>query len=481
MENQEMILEESKPREKLIKVGEKFKVQFVSMTHDGRGVCKLNGRNKQGIELVNFPIFVDKAITNEEGIIEITEVKKTLGNGKIIKIFKDKASNYRVEPVCPIYNECGGCHLMHMSYEGQLKFKKQMVKQTLEKIGGFKDIKVNSVIPSVDILKYRNKVQIPFGSKKSKTICGFYKNQTHEIIPLEQCYIQSDEMTEIVKFIRNLCNEFKIKGYDEERFTGDIRHVLVRESTKTNEIMVVLVTLRKDIKFLNDLVVKLVKRHPKIVSVIQNVNSERTNVVLGNKSYKLFGKETIKDILLGNAFTIGEKSFYQVNPKTTALLYQKAIQIAKFKKTDNVIDAYCGIGTIGISIAKNVNHVYGVEIVEEAVKNAKANASKNKIENIEFVCEKAEVQIVKWAKQGLKIDVVVVDPPRKGLDIVLIDTIAKMEINKIIYISCDVSTLARDLKHLVDLGYTAHSVTPVDMFPNTMHVENVVCLTRNNE
>ena len=207
------IQEEKVIREKIIKVGEKFKVQFVSMTHDGRGVCKLEGKNKYGDELVNFPIFVDKAITNEEGIIELTEVKKTLGNAKIVKIFKDKTSPYRIEPICPIYNECGGCHLMHMNYEGQLKFKRGMVKQTLEKIGGFKEIKVASVIPSLDIFKYRNKVQIPFGSKKNKTVCGFYKNQTHEIIPLESCFIQSDEMTEIVKFIRNLCNEYKIKGY----------------------------------------------------------------------------------------------------------------------------------------------------------------------------------------------------------------------------------------------------------------------------
>lgn len=476
-----IIVEEKVVREKLIKVGEKFKVEFVSMTHDGRGVCKLNGKNKYGDELVNFPIFVDKAITKEEGIIELTEVKKTLGNAKIVKIFKDKTSPYRVDPICPIYHECGGCHLMHMNYEGQLKFKRGMVKQTLEKIGGFKDLKVAPVIESVDVLKYRNKVQIPFGSKKSKTVCGFYKKESHDIIPLEECYIQSDEMTEIVKFIRNLCNEYKIKGYDEEKGTGDIRHVLVRESTKTNEIMVVLVTLRKEIKNLPDLVTKLVKRHPKIVSIIQNINSEKTNVVLGKKSTKLYGKNSIDDVLLEHTFSIGEKSFYQVNPKTTEILYKKAIEIGKFKKTDNVIDAYCGIGTIGISLAKKVNHVYSVEIVEEAIKNALENAKKNNINNIEFVCEKAEVQIVKWANEGLKIDAIVVDPPRKGLDLVFMDTIAKMNIPKVVYISCDVSTLARDLKHFKELGYTTTTVYPVDMFPNTMHVETLVCLSKKTE
>ena len=467
------------PREKFVKVGEKFKVQFVSMTHDARGVCKLNGKNKYGEELTNFPIFVNNAITNEEGIIELTEVKKTLGNAKIVKIFKDKTSPYRVDAICPIYEECGGCHLMHMNYEGQLKFKRSMVKQTLEKIGGFKDIKVSSVIPSKETTKYRNKVQIPFGSKKNKTICGFYKNQTHEIIPLEECYIQSDEMTEIVKFIRNLCNEFRIKGYDEETGTGDIRHVLVRESKTTSEVMVVLVTLRKDIKRLDELVTKLVKRHPKIVSIIHNINDEKTNVVLGKKSYKLYGKNYIEDILLGNKFQIGEKSFYQVNPKTTEDLYSKAISLAKFKPTDNIIDAYCGIGTIGISASKYVNHVYSVEIVEEAIKNAKENAKINNITNVDFVCGKAEEQIITWKKEGLQIDAIIVDPPRKGLDITLMDTIKEMDIPKVVYISCDISTLARDLKHFKELGYNCTTVHPVDMFPNTMHVENIALITKN--
>ncbi len=474
MENQEEI---KIVREKIIKPGEKFKVSFVSMTHDGKGVCKLNGKNKYNEELENFPIFVDKAISQEEGIIELTEVKKTLGNAKILKIFKDKQSKYRIEPICPIYDECGGCHLMHMNYEGQLKFKRTMVKQTIEKIGGLKDIKVNQVIPSPIEHKYRNKVQIPFGSVKCKTVCGFYRNQSHEIIPLDECFIQSDEMTEIVKFVRNLCNEFKIKGYDEERHTGDIRHVLVRESTITNQIMVVIVTLKKDIKYLDEFVNKLVKRHPKITSIIQNINDEKTNVVLGKKSYKLYGKTYIEDVLLGNTFRIGEKSFYQVNPKSCELLYKKAISLAKFKSTDNIIDAYCGIGTIGISCAKLVNKVYSVEIVEEAIKNAKENAKINNIENIEFVCEKAEVQIVKWAKSGLQIDAIIVDPPRKGLDLKMIDTISEMNIKKVVYISCDPATLARDLKHFKKLGYEIGTINPVDMFPNTMHVETVVLLS----
>ena len=463
---------------KKIQIGEKFKVKFTSMTHDGKGVCKINGMLKNESLADNFPIFVNDAIINEEGIIEITSLKKTLGNGKIVKLFKDKTSKFRVEAKCPIYENCGGCHLMHLSYEGQLAFKKSMVKQTMEKIGGFKELKIKNVIGSVNQDKYRNKVQIPFGTKNNKTVCGFYKNASHDIIPLESCYIQSDEMTEIVKFIRNLCNEFKIRGYNEEKHSGDIRHVLVRESKKTNQIMVVLVTLKKDIRNLDEFVKKLVNRHPKIVSIMQNINSSQTNVILGEETINLYGKDYIEDILLGYTFKIGTTSFYQVNPDTTELLYSKAIELADFKKTDNIIDAYCGIGTIGICASSKVNHVYSVEIVKEAIKNAKENAKANKVTNIEFVVGKSEEQIVKWKKAGLQIDAIIVDPPRKGLDTLLMDTINEMDIKKIVYISCDPATLARDIKYLNNLGYETNFVQPVDMFPHTNHVENITVLTK---
>ena len=466
------------PKEKIIKVGETFRVDFVSMTHDGMGICKLNGKNKFGEQLENFPIFVKNAITNEAGIIEITSLKRSFGTGKLVKIFKDKTSPHRCTPICPIYESCGGCHIMHLTYPGQLAFKTVIVKQTLEKIGGLKDIKVMPTLASVDNLKYRNKVQIPFGTVKNKTVCGFYKNQSHEIIPLEECYIQSDEMTEIVKFIRNLCNEFHIKGYDETTKAGELRHALVRESKQNNEVMVVLVTTKKELPVLKELAQKLVKRHPSVVSVIQNINSEETNVVLGKKNILIYGKETITDTLLGHSFVISPNSFYQVNPKTTALLYQKAIQAAKLQKTDNVIDAYCGIGTIGISLAEKVNHVYGVEVVKEAIENAKYNAKLNNLENIDFVCAKAEEQIVEWKKSGLKIDAIFVDPPRKGLDLVMIKTIAEMDIKKVVYISCDIATMARDIKNFVELGYTVNKAQPVDMFPQTLHVETVICLDR---
>lgn len=463
---------------KVIQEHEKYKVEFISMTHDGRGVCKLSGITIDDKTLENYPIFVEGAIIGEIGIIEITQMKKSYGLGKIVRIFNDKKSPNRVTPACPIFGECGGCQLMHLSYEGQLNFKKGMVRETLRKIGGFDKIHINDVIGMEEPTKYRNKVQVPFGELKGKAISGFYKLNTHEIIPLIECSIQTEEMTEIVKFIRNLCNEYHIKGYNEKLNKGDIRHVLIRESIKTGEIMVILICTKAEYSNLDELVNKLIKRHPRIVSVMMNVNKYLTNTILGNYFKVLYGRNYIIDELCGLKFKIGCRSFYQVNAYQTEKLYNKVLELGAFKDTDIVIDAYCGIGTIGSAIAKRAKYVYGVEIVEEAIVNAKENAKLNGLTNIEFVCNKAENQIKEWAKNGIKADAIVVDPPRKGCEGDFLKTVIEMNIPKIVYVSCDVATLARDLKYLVENGYKIGTVQPVDMFPQTIHVESVVCLTR---
>ncbi len=462
---------------KIIQEHEKYKVDFVSMTHDGRGVCKLSGMGVDGKILENYPIFVERAIAGESGLIEITLMKKNYGLGQVIKIFKDKRSPNRATPECSLYGECGGCQLMHLTYEGQLSFKKGMVRETLKKIGGFEKIKINDVLGMDDPTKYRNKVQVPFGSHKCKTICGFYKLNSHEIIPLSECSIQSEEMTEIVKFIRNLCNEYHIKGYVEDQNKGDIRHVLIRESIKTKDIMVILVCTKSDYPDLDILVKKLVGRHPRIKSVMINVNKYQTNTILGNYFKILHGNNYIIDELCGLRFKIGCRSFYQVNAYQTEILYNKVLELGKFKETDTVIDAYCGIGTIGSVISKHVKYVYGVEIIEEAINNAKDNAFINDIDNIEFVCAKAEDQIKEWANEGIHADAIVVDPPRKGCEGDFLQTVVEMQIPKIVYVSCDVATLARDLKYLCENGYKVDIVQPVDMFPQTVHIENIVRLT----
>lgn len=459
-----------------IKVGNKFKAEFVSMTHDGYAVARIKGLMPKGELKEAFPVFVDLALPKEAGIIELTELKASYAKGKILKLFNDKKVDYRVEPACPNFYDCGGCQLMHMNYDAQLSFKKTMLKETLRKIGGFDDIVLNKIRGAENPNYYRNKVQVPFQLQKGKTVCGFFKRNTHIVSPITTCLIQSDEMTEIVKFIRNLCNEFRIKGYDELNNSGDIRHVLVKESTITGEIMVVFVMTRENVAHMDELYAKLVKRHPKIVSIIENINSQVTNTILGEKQKCVFGKNYIVDKLNGFSFKIGAKSFYQVNHDQTEVLYNLVKKVGKFDKEDILVDAYCGIGTIGITLANDVKEIYAVEIVEEAIKNAKENAKLNNISNIHFECNKAEVQLKKWLDKGVKPTAIVVDPPRKGCDLSLLKTIIELQIQKLVYVSCDPATLARDLKTLVNGGYEISSITPVDMFPQTTHVETITLL-----
>ena len=457
--------------------GVKVRLEFTTLSHDARGIAKVNGVTKKGQELVNYPIFVNGVLPKEKANVEITNLKKTFAEGRLLEI-KYSNKEMRTTPICPNYHACGGCDLMHMTYSAQLGFKTQMVKETLEHLGGISDVEVDNILGMDEPNHYRNKVQVPYRYHKNKTICGFYKKNTHEIVSLDTCYIQSVLASDIVKFVRNLCNEYRIKGYDEETHEGIIRHVMIRENKDQSEVMVVIVTKEKNVSGLSELVEKLTKRYPNITSVIQNINSERSNVVLGDTNILLKGNPTIKDELLGTYFNIGPMSFYQVNTKQTEKLYSQVIEKANLNKKDILIDAYCGIGTIGLIASKYVKKVYGVEIVEEAIENAKINMELNNITNAEFVCNKAEEQIVKWSSLKLKPTVIVVDPPRKGCEEVFLQTIVDMKIPKVIYVSCNPATLARDLKFLRENKYNIKSITPVDMFPNSNHVETVVLLEK---
>ena len=334
-----------------VKVHETFKVKFISYTHDGLGVTKINGINKFNETLTNFPIFVENALVGEEAIIELTEVKRSFGKGKIKKLFFDKASKDRIMPKCDIYEKCGGCHLQHMAYPSQLSFKKQRVIDAYERIGGFENPNVLDTKSSNNEFYYRNKVQIPFTFKNGKTICGFYERETHNIIPLNKCYLQSDLATEVVKFIKNLCNELLIKGYVEEDNSGEIKHVLIKESSYNNELMVIIITKDKIIKNFDLLVNKLKNRFKEITSIIQNINSKPTNVILGDESIIHYGNDYIIDKIGDKLFKIGVQSFFQINTYTTDILYQEAFKLANFKKEDIVIDAYSGIGSIGICLS----------------------------------------------------------------------------------------------------------------------------------
>ncbi len=468
-------------KEKYIEVGERFKVAFNGYTHEGLAIAKIDGKDRKGCEYTNFPLFVFGALDKEFGFVEITKMNKTYAYAKMLRLFDENHSEYRNKPLCPHYTECGGCNLMHMTYKGQLVFKQKMVEDTLRKIGGFDNLKIEPIygIPQ-NSMYYRNKVQVPVAGINNKTICGFYKRETHHIIPLEECYIQPLESTKLIKFVKNVCHEFGIKGVTYKEESGTLKHILVRKNHNETEYMVVLVVNKKDFISQEDLSLltkKIVQKFPQVVSIVANINELMGNTILGDKCITLYGKDYITDTLCGLKFKIGAKSFYQVNHDMCEALYNNAIEVANLKPNDIIIDAYCGIGTIGLIAAGKVAKVYGVEIVDEAVKNANANAKLNKITNATFVCEKAENQIVKWMNEEIKPSVIFVDPPRKGLDSTLIDTIIKMKIEKVVYISCDPATLARDLKIFTESGYKINYVRPFDLFPQTNHIENVVSLS----
>ena len=455
-----------------IKINKEYKVIANSYTHDGNGISRILD------EETSFLLFVPGIIKGEEAVVKVNSTRKNYGTAKITKLLLKKSSPKRVTPVCPLFLNCGGCQLMHMNYEAQLEFKENTLKDTLEKIGGLENLPLNKIVGASSPHFYRNKVQVPFQYQKGKTVCGFYQNSSHAVIPFDNCFIQSKEMSDIVKFIRNLCNEFKIKGYDENTKSGDIRHALIKESKATNEIMVVLVTTKKAILNLNELVKKLTSRFSNIVSVIQNINSSDTNTILGEEQHVLYGKSTINDILRGLKFAIGAKSFYQVNHDQTEKMYEKVIELGNFNKNDIVIDAYCGIGTITLNVAPNVAKVYGIEIVNEAIENANLNKELNAITNAEFILGKSEEKIKELLLKGINPNALIVDPPRKGLDRALLDTLIETKIKRIVYVSCDPATLARDLRVLTNKGYFIQSITPFDMFPQTNHVETIVLLEK---
>lgn len=461
----------------IIKKGTKLVTKCIDLNHEGQGVCKIEGI-KDSEEVTNFPIFVNNMIPDEKGQLEITKLSKTYGYANVVKVFNDTRSKNRTRPLCPNYEKCGGCNIMHMSYPYQLEFKTKMVKDTLWKLGSIDNVEVLPTIGMSNPDKYRNKVQVPFRKTFYKTVCGFFAKDSHNVIPLTECLIQPDISTSIIHFVRNMCNEFKIDGYVENDNTGLIRHLLVRTNHDLTEIMLVFVLTNSELPYKDEIISKIIKRYPNVKSIIINVNNKVGNTILGEKCLTIYGNDYINDTLCGLKFRIGPKSFYQVNHVQTEKLYNKAISLANLNENDILIDAYCGIGTIGLIASKHVKEVYGVEIVEEAIKNAKINAKENKIKNSHYVCNKAEEQIVKWKSEGINANVIVVDPPRKGCDIKLLETIDEMNIEKVVYVSCDPATLARDLKILIQKGYKLEVIQPVDMFPYTSNVETIAYLKR---
>lgn len=436
----------------------------IDLSHEGLGVVK-----------DDKSYFINDLLIGEEAKIEITNENKNFGFGKVINRFS--TSPNRVLPKCKFFGICGGCDLMHMTYEEELNFKLKMVNETFKRIGHL-NFTINEIVKADDdeIERYRNKVQIPFKMLKNKAICGFYKKKTHEIVEVRDCLLQTIETSEISLFIKNVVNELKISAYDEINKKGVLRHILIRK-TYNNDYMVCLIVnefdnkVEESIKLLTD---KLVMKFPYVKSVIVNINTNKNNIILGDESKKIYGDDCLIDNLLGLNFKLSHKAFFQINHVQTEKLYSKAIEFANISKDDVILDSYCGVGTICLIASKYAKKAYGIEIIPEAIEDAKENAKLNNIKNVEFLVGATE-ELIQEIKEN--IDVLFVDPPRKGLDIKVVDFLNKSKIDKVVYVSCDVSTMARDLMLLSD-EYEPIKGCCFDLFPRTANVETVVLLKR---
>ena len=454
--------------EKEIRKNDEYIVDIVDNGFEGEGIAKIN----------NFTIFVKGAIEGEKVRILIVKVNSSYAFAKILEIIKK--SPYRCDEDCSTYKRCGGCDLRHIKYEKTLEIKKNMVQSLVNKTLENK-IDVNNTVGMEKPFNYRNKAQYPVGiNKNGEPIFGVFANRTHEIIPIDDCKIQTKISERIAQYVINFMKDNKIKVYDEKNNKGVLRHIVVKVGMKTNEVMCVLVVNEKKIKNEDELVKGLIDAFPEIKTVVKNVNTKNTNVILGNRNIILYGNGYIKDKLGDFIFKISPMSFYQINPVQTEKLYNLAIQNGELSKDKGIFDLYCGIGTIGIFASKNVKKVYGIEIVPQAIEDAKENAKLNNIQNAEFMVGDVEFALSELIeKRNIIPDVVFVDPPRRGLDTTTIKNLEKVKPEKIVYISCNPATLVRDLK-MFEEEYEIKSIIPVDLFPWTKHVECVSILCCKN-
>jgi len=448
----------------MVEKNKEYIVDIIDNGFEGEGIAKIDG----------FTIFIPNAIKGEKVKILIVKVLKSHAFGKILDII-DK-SDKRVECDCETYKRCGGCNMRHIEYEETLIMKRNSVQALVNKTLKNK-IQVKNTIGMENPLHYRNKAQYPIGmNKENKPVIGVFARRSHEIIPINNCLIQKPISEQIAKFILEYITKNNISVYDEKSGKGIFRHLVIKVGVKTNEIMCILVINAHSFKNENKLVEELVKKFPNIKTIVKNINTKNTNVIMGKENIVLYGDGYIKDILGDYTFKISPQSFYQVNPLQAEKLYNLGVEAAKITKNDIVFDLYCGIGTISLFMAKYAKKVYGVEIVEQAIKDAKENAKNNNIENTEFIAGDTEIVLDDLINNKKIIpDVVMVDPPRKGLDNRTIENINKIKPNRVIYISCNPATLIRDLAKFEE-NYEIKSIQPVDMFPFTSNVECVAVL-----
>ena len=442
-------------------------LEIVDCGTDGEGIGKADG----------FTVFVKDAVIGDTVTAKIMKAKKNYGYGRLMEILKP--SPYRVEPVCPSARQCGGCQLQAVSYEEQKVFKEKKLRGHLERIGGFRDLPMEPMIGMDEPYHYRNKAQFPVGrNKEGRIITGFYAGRTHAIIENRDCALGIPQNKEILDIVIAHMEKYGIAPYDEMTGKGLVRHIFVRYGFFTGELMVCLIINGQDLPHQKELIEKL-REIPGMASISLNINKKRSNVILGDKVKTIWGQEYITDKIGDISYEISPLSFFQVNPKQTWKLYSKALEYADLHGEETVWDLYCGIGTISLFLAQQAKFVRGVEIVPAAIDDAKRNAQINNIENVEFFVGKAEEVLPReYEKNGVYADVIVVDPPRKGCDEMLLKTILKMQPKRVVYVSCDSATLARDLRFLCDNGYELKKVCGVDQFPQTVHVETVVLLSQ---
>lgn len=449
-----------------VTAGSRYTVEIIGLGHSGEGVGRFQ----------DFTIFVPQALPGEVVEVQVSEVKKNYAKAKLTGV--KQASAERVEPLCSVYQNCGGCQLQHLSYAGQLNAKRQQVVDAVTRIGKLADVVVHPTMGAANPWYYRNKMQFPVGKAGGKVAVGCYSQGTHAIINTENCCIQHAVNNTIADQVRRIVTEFNIPTYDERTGEGVIRHVMGRVGTATGEVMVALVTAVDKLPSQEKVIAALRQAIPGLTSIVQNVNPKRGNIIMGETTRTIWGKDTITDKLGDLTFHISARSFFQVNTEQTVLLYGKAVEYAGLTGQETVIDAYCGTGTITLFLAGQAAKVYGIEIVKPAIVDAWQNAQTNTIENVEFIAGDAVEVMPELYRNGVRPETIVVDPPRAGCESKVLETFVKMKPERIVYVSCNPASLARDLALLAEQGYQTVEIQPVDMFPHTHHVECVTLIVK---
>ena len=451
----------------MLSKNKEYIVDIVDIGQGGVGIGKYEG----------FTVFVDGGLVQDKIKVKITKSKKNYAVGDIVEIIEK--SPFRVERKCSeSLRQCGGCQIQELDYQKQLDVKTNEVKQVISRIGKLDDVVIHDTLGMEHPFRYRNKAQFPIQKKDNMPVIGFYKKKSHDLISTDECIIQHEVNDKIIKIIKTYIRAYNVSIYDEKTHKGLLRHLVTKVGFTTGEVMIVLVANGKKLPYLKELASVLKENIPGFKTLVVNVNTQKTNVILGKENIVAYGDGMIRDYIGELVFEISPLSFFQVNPLQTEVLYNKALEYANLGENDTVFDIYCGIGTISLFLAQKAKKVYGLEIVEDAIKDAKRNAKINNMDNVEFYVGKAEEVVPKMYKEGKRANVVVVDPPRKGCDEKVLDTIVSMEPDRVVYVSCNPSTLARDLAYLNERGYKCHEIQPVDMFPHSVHVENVAWLSK---